>query len=139
MPEYYDPDYDEKYEAEVMGSSVDELQNAVIGRRIVSVQKAKYPATVYGRGEGVELTLDDGTRVLVADTDDCCAYTQVEDFKFLEGVENAITSVNADKDFNKWFIYAGNAPVLEMDVAWSPGNPYYYGFGFEIRVEKEGR
>lgn len=130
-------DEDEQYEAEVMGGSAAELEEAVVGRRILSVEKAKYPASVYGRGEGIRLALDDGSTVFVANTDDCCAFTEVEDFKFLENTENVITSVRTDEGFNKWFVYAGNAPVLEMDVAWSPGNPYYYGFGFEIRVEKK--
>lgn len=128
---------DEQYEAEIMGGSAAELEEAVVGRRILSVEKAKYPGSVYGRGEGIRLSLDDGTTVFVANTDDCCAFTEVEDFEFLENTENVITSVETDEGFNKWFVYAGNAPVLEMDVAWSPGNPYYYGFGFEIRIEKE--
>lgn len=132
----YDDGTDEDYEAEVMGGSAQELEEAVVGRRILSVEKVGHPRGLYRR-DGIKLSLDDGSTVFVDNTDDCCAFTEVGDFKFLENTENVITSVTTDKDFNKWFVYAGNAPVLEMDVAWSPGNPYYYGFGFEIRVEKK--
>lgn len=137
----YDDEEDSEYEAEVMGGSAEELQNAVIGHRIVSVEKLdreKYPGGSYSwRLTGVVLTLDDGTRVEVVDTDDCCAYTSIEQYQFLADTDNAVTSVTTEDGFSKWFIYAGGVPVVSMDVGWSPGNPYFYGFGFEINVQKE--
>lgn len=131
----YDDEYDQRYESEVMGGCVEELANSVIGRRIVRVEKVK--GAKYHEESGIRLTLDNGDQVNVWDTDDCCAYTQVSDFRFLENVDNVITSVTSDDGFEKWFVYAGAVPVLEMDVDWSPGNPYYYGFGFSINVEKK--
>jgi hypothetical protein len=128
---------DSDYEAEVMGGNAKELQEAIVGHRIVGVDKAKPPKDQWwGRRElAVRLTLDDGREVFIEDTDDCCAFTEVEDFKFLEGVDNAVTSVTTEDGFSKWFIYADSVPVVDLKVAWSPGNPYYYGFGFNIIIK----
>ena len=132
-------DSDEEYEASVMEGGAEELRNALIGRRIVAVTKGANPESGYGKSGRVTFTLDDGSTAHLDDTDDCCAFTCVDDLKFLEGVENAITSVETTDNYEKWFIYAGGIPVVEMDASWSPGNPYYYGFGFYVTVEKEGQ
>lgn len=126
---------DEDYETGVMQGSVDELSAAVVGERIVSIDR---PDT-YTRGGNKEtiLTLSSGKRVRVVDTDDCCAFTEVESFKLLEEGEHIVTRVEAEEGFTRWFIYADSIPVVEMGVEWSPGNPYYYGFGFSITVEEE--
>lgn len=138
---YKDYAEDAEYEAGVMQESVDALSAGVVGHRVVAVDKVPYPRHLsdyyYGRGEAIRLTLDNGTRVYVADTDDCCAYTAVKDFEFLTYTDHAITSVVADEEFARWFIYADSIPVVALNVEWSPGNPYYYGFGFDILVEKE--
>lgn len=134
---YLDEGYDSEYESEVMQGSVDVLAKEVVGRKIVSVETGDQPEGSWYTGKVTVLTLDDGSRVRVSDTDDCCAFTEVESFKFLENVDHVITRVETDEGFNKWHIYADTVPVLEMDVTWSPGNPYYYGFGFSINVEKE--
>lgn len=114
------------YESGVMREGVTALGEAVIGRRIVNAEKRGYWDAV--------LTLDDGTEVTVHGDSDCCAYTQVESLKFLADVDNVITRVEVDEEFETWHVYAESVPVVTLDVAWSPGNPYYYGFGFEIRV-----
>lgn len=134
---YLDDEYDEDCETEVMSGGVEELKKNVVGHRIVSVTREEVPDAGYGQSNRTRFVLDDGTSVLLYDTDDCCAFTEVESFKFLEGVDNVITSVETDTGFEKWFIYADRVPVVEMDVSWSPGNPYYYGFGFQVTVEKE--
>lgn len=134
---WLDDEVDEKYEAEVMGGSAEEFAGAIVGSKIVSVTKEPFSKD-YGRSEGLKFVLDNGNVVWLADTDDCCAFTEVEDFKFLGQGEHAITSVTTEDNFQKWYVYAESTPVAEIDVAWSPGNPYYYGFGFEVKVvEKE--
>lgn len=40
--------------------------------------------------------------------------------------------------FTKWHIYADMGDVMELDVEWSCGNPFYYGYGFDIVVEPFG-
>ena len=131
-----DDDYDEAYEAGVMQGSVSEFAGAVIGSRIVRVEKrTNLPG--YGNSNALDFTLDNGNVVTLADTDDCCAYTMVENFEFLEGSENAITSVDTQDGFQTWFVYAEGVPVVRMGVDWSPGNPYYYGFGFNVTVKEK--
>lgn len=126
---------DKDYETEVMQGSVDELAAAVVGERIVSIDRSE----PYHRGSGMNtiLTLGSGRRVKVTDTDDCCAFTEVEAFEFLEEGNHVITRVEAEDGFTRWFIYADSIPVAKLGVEWSPGNPYYYGFGFSITVEEE--
>lgn len=135
---YLDDAEDADYEAGVMDSGRAELAAAVVGHRIVSVEDVERVASDwYYAKPGIKLTLDDGRAVYIADTDDCCAYTDHRDLKFLEGVDNAVTSVTTEGNFTRWFIYAGDVPVVEFGADWSPGNPYYYGFGFDIIVKEE--
>lgn len=134
---YIDDVYDADYEQEVMQGSVDVLAENLVGQRIVSVERTNVPEDTrrYGRSQVTVFTLANGKKVNLYDTDDCCAFTEVESFKFLENVDNAITRVEASDGFSVWHIYAENIPVATLDVEWSPGNPYYYGFGFEVQVE----
>lgn len=128
---------DWEYESGVMGGNAKELGEAVIGHRIVSAERGNSRNEWGGNTLGVTLTLDDGTEVFVADTDDCCAYTQVDSLEFLEGTDNAITRVETNEDFTTWHIYADQIPVVTLGVEWSPGNPYYYGFGFDIVIKNK--
>ena len=118
-----------------MPANVAELERAVIGRRIVSAEKA----TVKGRwyeSESLVLTLDDGTKVRLVNTSDCCAYTALEGFfAHPDMVDHAITGVGTTEGFTKWHIYADFGDVMQLDVGWSCGNPFYYGYGFDIAVE----
>ena len=129
--EYYDPEL----EFESMDSGRESLEKAVVGRKIIKVEKVEVPSE-YGRTYETKFTLDNGREAFLCDTYDCCAFTKVEKFSWLEDVDHVITSVKASEDFEEWFIYADSIPVVELEVGWSTGNPYYYGFGFGVRVEE---
>lgn len=119
-----------------MPANVAELAKAVVGRKIVSAEKRDgAPHSWRGHAYGLALTLDDGTEVWLVDTDDCCAFTEVDDFVLHpERVDHAILGVGTTDGYTKWHIYADLGDVLELDVDWSCGNPFYYGYGFDIVV-----
>lgn len=120
-----------------MPENVAKLAESVVGHRIVSAEKSTDEEGSYWRSsEALVLTLDDGRRVKLLDTSDCCAYTALE--KFLlhpERIDHAITGVGTTEGYTKWHIYADMGDVLELDVGWSCGNPFYYAYGFDIVVE----
>lgn len=121
-----------------MPANVAELAEQVVGHRIVSAEKGIWSGRWYGNQHGLILTLDTGKRVRLANTDDCCAYTELERFLFNpDRIEHVITGVATEDGYSKWHIYADLGDVLQLDVAWSPGNPFYYGYGFNISVEEE--
>lgn len=125
-----------RYETELLGEDADDgtmpenvgaLSDAVVGRRIVSVQAVP--------GHGTVITLDDGVCVTLVDTSDCCAYTELEAFLLHpERVNHIITGVGTTNGYTTWHIYADAGDVLDLTVGWSCGNPFYYGYGFIIRV-----
>lgn len=118
-----------------MPENVATLAEAVVGHRIVSAEQGEVKGRWYGTDQALILTLDDGTRVALADTGDCCAFTSLE--KFLlhpDQVDHIITGVATTDGYEKWHIYADMGDVLELEVGWSCGNPFYYGYGFDIRV-----
>lgn len=118
---------DEQEDNGTMPDSVAELENAVVGHRIVSVESS---------GSGTGITLDNGTRVELVDTSDCCAYTELESFLLhADKVDHIITGVGTTNGYTTWHIYADMGDVLELTVGWSSGNPFYYGYGFDIRVK----
>lgn len=134
-PETLDSDYDDG----TMPDNVATLAEAVVGQRIVAVdQNAEIPRgdkSYWGRSHGTAITLDSGRRVFLADTDDCCAYTALESFLLHpERVDHIITGVGTTDGYEKWHIYADLGDVLELSVGWSSGNPFYYGYGFDITV-----
>jgi hypothetical protein len=109
-----------------MPGNVAELREHVVGHRIVSAEKV---------GGTFVITLDNGKRVELANTDDCCAYTELESFLLHpERVDHVITGVGTTDGYTTWHIYADMGDVLEMTVGWSAGNPFYYGYGFNIAV-----
>ncbi|QPO16711.1 hypothetical protein SEA_KASHFLOW_105 [Mycobacterium phage KashFlow] len=119
-----------------MPNNVAELAGHVVGRRIVSAQKEKVQTgRWYGESECFVITLDDGSRVALVDSCDCCAYTTLENFLLHpELVDHVITGVGTTGGYERWHIYADLGDVLELDVSWSPGNPFYYGYGFDFVV-----
>lgn len=124
-----------------MPENVGELADAVIGHRIVSVE-AGVPTPTDGwwdrEGAGAVLTLDNGKRVTLGSTADCCAYTTLKRFLLHpERVDHIITGVGTTGEYTTWHIYADLGDVLELEVGWSCGNPFYYGYGFEINVLDE--
>lgn len=112
-----------------MPENVSELEQAVVGHRITSVEKRS------GRYESLLITLDNGKQVELVDSDDCCAFTQLDSFLLHpERVDHIITGVGTTEGYTAWHIYADLGDVLELSVGWSPGNPFYYGYGFLIHV-----
>lgn len=121
-----------------MPENVAELAKNVVGRKIVSVeQNVSIPGTYeWQRGNtGTVLTLDNGKQVLIENTDDCCAYTELDEaILHLDKIDHVITGVGTTDGFETWHIYADLGDVMEMKVGWSSGNPFYYGYGFNISV-----
>lgn len=138
--EVIDPDEDDG----TMPDTVQELRDQVIGRKIVKAERgaARYKNPYFGfedRGAGLILTLDNGKRVILAETDDCCAFTELESFFLnVENVDHVITGVGTTDGFTRWHIYADFGDILSLDVDWSAGNPFYYGYGFDIAVIEDG-
>ena len=122
----------------VMPENVEALRQAVVGHRIVSVEK-DVPADIKGyswKNTASFITLDNGTRVRLVDTADCCAYTELEAFLLHpEMVDHAILGVGTTDEYTTWHIFADYGDILELTVGWSCGNPFYYGYGFDITVE----
>lgn len=109
-----------------MPENVADLSDEVVGHRIVSCDR---------RAARTVITLDNGTLVELEDTNDCCAFTEVENFLLHpDRVDHIITGVATTDGYTKWHIYADMGDVLELDVAWSSGNPFFYGYGFWIKV-----
>jgi hypothetical protein len=130
---------DEDSDNGTMVANVDRVRDLVVGRKIVSAVKdadIEYKGTWgYLERGGFVITLDDGKKVVLADGGDCCAYTGLEGFLLnVENVDHVITGVGTTGEYTKWHIYADLGDVLTLDVVWSPGNAFYYGYGFEIAV-----
>lgn len=121
-----------------MPANVAQLAEAVVGHRIVNAEKVTGERGRYSwrPSDALILTLDDGTRVKLLDASDCCAYTALNGFlAHPEMVDHVITGVGTTEGYTKWHIYADFGDVMELDVGWSCGNPFYYGYGFDIVVE----
>lgn len=125
-----------------MPDNVADLASRIVGKRIVGAEvrewKAKEdPDSWHWRndGESLVVTLSDGSAFAIQNTDDCCAYTELEAFIFHpDKVDNIITSVESENGYTKWHVLADGSDVLELTVGWSAGNPFYYGYGFDFRV-----
>ncbi len=133
--ETLDPNYDDG----VMPRNVDTLAEAVIGHRIVSVTKENVESNVSWRDAdwATVITLDNGRRVELFDTSDCCAYTDLEAFLLHpEAIDHIILGIGTTEEYTTWHIYADFGDVMEMKVGWSCGNPFYYGYGFDIRIKE---
>jgi hypothetical protein len=122
-----------------MEQNVSVLADAVVGHRIVRVERDVEVPGPYGCGSmGTAIVLDNGKRVTLAPGSDCCAYTELESFLLHpERVEHVITGVGTTDGYTTWHIYADMGDVLELNVAWSCGNPFYYAYGFTIGVNEE--
>lgn len=134
LPEILPPSEDDGR----MPENVDDLQKAVVGHRIVKVEKKriKNPGYTWERTEeAFIIVLDNGKEVLLFNTDDCCAYTELESFLLHpEMVDHVIMGVGTTDLYQTWHIYADYGDILELTVGWSCGNPFYYGYGFDIQV-----
>lgn len=123
-----------------MPENVEELAKHVVGHRIVSAEKIEIANHWGGYDGAFAIELDNGKRVQLADRDDCCAYTALGAFLLHpEQVDHIITGIGTTDGYTTWHIYADFGDVLKLTVDWSAGNPFYYGYGFDITViEPEG-
>lgn len=135
--EELDPEYDDG----TMPENVDELRKVIVGHKIVKAEVTELSEAEFGhfysyRGnDGLILTLDDGRRVALVDTDDCCAYTTLQSFLLHpEAVDHMVTNVATTDGYQTWHILADFGEIMKLEVGWSAGNPFYYGYGFHIRV-----
>ena len=120
---------------EAMEEQVGTLRDAVKGRVIVGVERER--EIRYGRVLGaVTITLDGGKRVRICDTDECCAYGEVEGVN-VNLVGAVVTDVTAEDGFERWFILGESRPIAELNVSWGVGNYPYYMFGLEIQREEQ--
>lgn len=130
--EILDSDYDDG----TMPESKAALEAAVVGRKIVSVEGLSPGGWYEG---GITIVLDDGTRAEVRGVSDCCAYTDIKSFLLSPGsVDHIITGVGTTGGYTTWHIYADMGDILKLNVDWSCGNPFYYGYGFRIEVKPHG-
>lgn len=136
LPE--EDDWEREYGADngTMPASKQALAEAVVGHKIVAVGKLD-DSESYGDEAGVIITLDNGTRALVRGIGDCCAITEVTEFLLhADKIDHIITGVGTTDGYTRWHIFADFGDVLELTVNWSCGNPFYYGYGFDITVEE---
>ena len=120
--------FDEEYN-EQMHESVVGLANAVVGNKIVDVEKSEYG--------NLTITLDSGVTVSMEGLADCCAYSEVENFLLnYKSIDHVITSVTTTGDYEVWYILAGADEVMTLNVNWSEGSGWPgYMYGFDITVE----
>ncbi|MEU0912175.1 DUF7448 domain-containing protein [Streptomyces althioticus] len=123
-----------------MPGSVDSLREAVVGHRIVKAEQGEVTYNDWGwdrTSSAFLITLDNGKQVALRGIDDCCAYTELESFLLHpERVDHIITGVGTTNGYTTWHIYADMGDVLELSVGWSCGNPFYYAYGFDVRVQE---
>jgi hypothetical protein len=128
---------DDDYDNGTMPRNVATLADAVVGHRIVSAHKEKVNSRWYGPSKATVITLDNGKRVILHDTSDCCAYTYLDEFLLHpEAVDHMIMGVGTTDGYHTWHIFADFGDIMSLEVGWSCGNPFYYGYGFEIEVQE---
>jgi len=133
LSDYEDPN-------DVMPDNVKALEDQVVGHKIVSVERnVKFPMKGWHWStHGTKITLDNGKSVYLVDTNDCCAYTEVEAFMLNpQSVDHMITGVGTENGFRTWHVFADMTDVLALTVGWSGSNGYY-GYGFEFKVFEPG-
>jgi hypothetical protein len=134
----------ERYPVEVLGADDDDgtmveslkaFTEAVVGHKIVATRKGSIPGAYWGVESGTALLLDTGQIVWMGEQGDCCAYTDLEEIiDVLPSIEHVITGVGTSEGYTTWHIYANMGDVMQFKVGWSCGNPFYYAYGFNVRV-----
>jgi hypothetical protein len=118
-----------------MPGNVAALSEAVIGHRIVSAARKTILSSWHGNAEALVITLDNGKKVSLEDTNDCCAFTELESFLLnADKIDHVITGVGTTDGYTKWHVFADLGDVLELNIGWSSGTPFYHGYGFDIAV-----
>ncbi|MEV6684434.1 hypothetical protein AB0N28_03665 [Streptomyces sp. NPDC051130] len=136
---YLDETLDEDDDNGTMPDNVETLREAVVGHRIVHVDVGTPTTDKWGYPSSAALviTLDNGKRVELLNSSDCCAYTELNHFlTYPDRIDHVITGVGTSDGYTTWHIFADMGDVLELSVGWSPGNAFYYGYGFDIRVKE---
>lgn len=121
-----------------MLENVQALEQEIVGDRIVSAEVVEPDenAPWYDKLKRLKLTLSSGRSVYLRDSYDCCAYTELDEFLLHpEAVNHVIMGVGTTDGYQTWHIYADFGDIMAMRVGWSCGNPFYYGYGFDITVE----
>lgn len=130
-----DPD-DSSFDDGTMPNNVAELAENVIGHRIVKTERINTEHRGVDYPIGLRMVLDNGKTVELEATHDCCAFTELEGIEeHLPSIDHVITGVRTTEGYERWHIYADAGDVLELSVGWSPGNPFYYAYGFHILVK----
>jgi len=125
---------DEDDDDGTMVNNVATLAENVVGHRIVKVEAVPVK-NWYGEVEAFGITLDNGYTVTLENGGECCAYTELEGFIFnADKIDHIITGVSTEGGYTKWHIFADAGDVLELSVGWSCGNPFWYGYGFDINI-----
>lgn len=120
-----------------MVKSLSDLTESVVGRKIVSVYQEERRVGRWDTTMATVLVLDDGRKVSLVESGDCCAYTNVEEFLLHpESVDHMILGVGTTEKYTSWHIYADFGDIMRLKVGWSCGNPFYYGYGFTIEVDE---
>ena len=139
MTPNYPTEYLDDYHEDdgTMPSNVETLKSAVVGHKIVSAAKENVDTGSWNsHNDALVITLDNGKRVVLADTDDCCAYTNLESFLLdPSAVDHIIMGVGTTDQYQTWHIYADFGDIMKLEVGGSCGNPFYYGYGFDIIVQ----
>lgn len=126
---------DENEDDGTMVDSLDLFANTVVGHRIVGAEWSDNVSEYNYDGRSLCIELDDGRKVHLDSTSSCCAYTEVEEFLLhANQIDHIITGVGTTKGYTTWHVFADFGDVMEMRVGWSCGNPFYYSYGFDIRV-----
>ena len=101
----------------------DRLRETVVGRKLVSA-------------EGETITLDNGAKIRIEGSSDCCAWGDATIGKVIDS-EHVITGVRSvgDGDYGKATVFlmtdAGSA--MEISQEWDESNGYYfYGLYFTV-------
>lgn len=140
---YWQPGSEYMHEDDgTMPENVEKLAEHVVGHKIVSAQRERDESANrwWGDCNPFVITLDNGVKVALAATSDCCAYTDLVSFLLnVDKIDHVITGVGTTDGYTKWHVYADMGDVLELTVGWSAGNPFYYGYGFDIYVVGEER
>ncbi len=138
MNTYHKEDTYEFEDDGTMEDNVAQLEKEVVGYRIVDITKS---TEIFGGmynsvyGDVTVITLENGKQVLLRDSEDCCAYTSLDSFLVnYDKIDHIITGVGTTDGFQTWHIFADFGDVAKLQVSWSAGNPFYYGYGFYIEV-----
>lgn len=101
----------------------DRLREVVIGHRLISV-------------DGETITLDNGTRIKISGSSDCCAWGDATLGKIVDS-EHVITGVRSVDDGNKSeatvFLMTDAGSAMEIAQEWDESSGYYfYGLYFTV-------